>query len=168
MIIYSDDPKLNMLQSDTADVFAEKRFAFTDRTYELENAYHFESFIRVVKTVIHVQSIRFKNLYYLIGKYHLHGVARPDNWGGVTHYAEAWTEENPILVNLTPAVLTMTDDRPPKVMEENYHFEKYKDNEIYSICYVPFRYGDAPLEIPEDLTEDDFIELMRDIPGEAG
>ena len=49
---YSDDPKLNMLQSDTADVFAEKRFAFTDRTYELENAYHFESFIRVVKTVM--------------------------------------------------------------------------------------------------------------------
>lgn len=165
---YSDNPDLNMLQSDTVDIYAEKTFTLDDHTFQLENAYHYDSEIRAVRAEIHVMSIRFKKQYYLIGRYHLYGAASLYPHDEALCYVDVRPVGNPILESLTPAVRTYTNERPARIQAENRRFEKYKDNEIYSICYVPFQCAGKPIGIPDELSGEDFIRLMRDIPGEVG
>ena len=83
-------------------------------------------------------------------------------------YVDVRPVGNPILESLTPAVRTYTNERPARIQAENRRFEKYKDNKIYSICYVPFQCAGKPIGIPDELSGVDYIRLMRDIPGEVG
>lgn len=168
---YGNDPELNIVQEDkNTEVFFEKELVLRDKLFTLLNAYRWESEIYAAETHIVFRGIKFKGKCYLIGSYKMKGVCEKDFFAKEESYRNVAVYGNPVInCNLQEKPLWYETEEGRKFYV--YQKEDFKEDSLETYCFVTV--GVYPeeelLNGSIDLESDEtFVYLMRDIPGEAG
>lgn len=168
---YSDSPDLNIVQEDKeAEILFEKELVIKDKLFTLLNAYRWESEIFAEETRIVFRGIKFKEECYLIGSYKMKGVCEKDFFSKEEKYNHIAVYGNPVIncnVQEKPLWYKAEDGREAYV----YQREDFKEDSLETYCFVTVgEYSEEELLNGSiDLESDEtFVYLMRDIPGEAG
>lgn len=169
---YSNIPELNIFQYDeTAKIQLLKEITLKDQELTLYNVYKWPGHFYVRDGWIQLATVKFKEKYHLIGKYHLSGLCQEpsfvENTDGDYGYWQFFTWGNPIFyqhkISLQP-----WKAKPEDIFYRNdFPKEMLKDDWLETCCWLPITSSSDPLTL-EDLPEDYMNILMRDILGEAG
>ena len=171
----TDDPKYNIVQKDdSAVVLFEREYSYSDKTFALFNAYGCESNVYAKHAEIKLRYIKFNKCYYLIGQYQLLGVCakeqRIDLYGCETGWRACNVWGNPILLSEYTNKEPWIDQDGKRRLD--YPKEQFVDDKIETYCWVTVgEFGteeDLDMNMLGELSNDFFVILMRDIPGEAG
>ncbi|MBR1851590.1 MAG: hypothetical protein IJ794_00225 [Lachnospiraceae bacterium] len=157
---YEDHPELEFLQEDKdAKVIEEKHWTLKDQTLETWNVYLYGTGVVAKEANFTLQTIRFKDRYYLTAKYELLGVAK-ESWHTSENGKPMWERcvwfGNPVI----NSEFHGEEDSPD--------LKNFKDDTLRTICAVTLAEDDVPIEMPEELDEDLIGRILADIPGECG
>ena len=74
---YGDDSELNIVQEDkNTEILFEKEISYKDKQFTLLNAYLWGTDVYAAETQIVFRGIKFKEQYFLIGRYKMNGVCQ--------------------------------------------------------------------------------------------
>lgn len=170
---YSDDPELNIVQYDeNAEILFENSYLLYDRTYTLYNTYDWETVLYAGEGCFHIRYIKFKDCYYLIGKYKLLGVCTQHHLH--ENKNSGWTEcdvyGNPIFEVEYHWRKRWIDGKG--LIRNDWTKKKYLNDRVETYCWVTLACystrDEFDLNELEVLSDEMLSDLMRDIPGEAG
>lgn len=168
---YSDSPELNIVQEDkNAEILFEKEIVIHDKLFTLLNAYRWESEIYAEETRIVFRGIKFKEKCYLIGSYKMKGVCEKDFFSKEERYRYIEVYGNPVInCNVQEKPLWYETEEGREFYA--YQKEDFQEDTLETYCFVTVgEYSEEELLNGSiDLESDEtFVYLMRDIPGEAG
>lgn len=166
----STDPELNMVQEDkSAEILFEKEVILKDKLFDLANAYGWLDEVYAAETRIVFRGIRFNGEHFLIGKYRMNGVCRK-SFFMKDEFETVIVRGNPV-INCNVQKKTTYCDTAEGRTRCIYQKEDFKEDSLETYCWVTvgefseeaLMNGSIDLEANEIM-----VNLMRDIPGEAG
>ncbi len=167
---YSYSEEDNIVQYDrNAKVIFEKEFNFKDKNFTLFNIYRYEMEIYAADVHIQLRYIKFKNIYYLVGKYKLDGVCSKDMIWNEGRYRKIEIYGNPVC-NVKAINKELWIDSEG-LRRYDFCKEEFENDMVETYCWVTVeKYKEDILNRKdiEELSDDLIVALMRDIPGEAG
>lgn len=167
------DPKYNMLQEDpNAEILHEEEIVLNQKEFTLLNGWDWETVIYAEQAKIKARIIRFKNKCYLTGWYELKGVCNNRNKSAVSFvdgYTDICVYGNPVCtMSFQPKeYVKITPEGRERIV---YQKEDFKEDSVATYCWITIA-EDTEKELRKLLnfeSEEFFVRLMRDIPGEAG
>lgn len=169
---YCNLPELNIFQYDeTAKIQLLKEITLKDQELTLYNVHNCPGYFYVSDGWIQLATVKFKEMYHLIGKYHLSGLCQKpsfvENMDGNYGYQQFFIYGNPIFYQHKIPL------QPRKANPEDFYYrsdfpkEMLKNDWLETCCWLPITESPDLLTL-EDLPEDYMNILMRDILGEAG
>lgn len=168
---HTNNEEYNIVQKDKTMILSERQYLFFDKVYRLSNFYGDKSYIYAKHGTIQLRYIKFKNKYYLIGKYCLKGVCREQDLIGVENrWVTCSTYGNPIFKEKHTKIDIWTDREGQR--RRDYSTDKFEEDEIETYCWVTIgvydKKNDFNMENLKTLPDNMVEILMQDIPGEAG
>lgn len=169
---YSDDPDLNMYQSDSdASLYPIiTMWMFEDKTFTIENAYGWDSKIYAKRTEIDFTYTYFKESLYLLARYRMRGVCSLElisDRESDSMYRQIVTFGNPIFRTELHSEKIQND---PVTGKKQFLCSKeyFAEDKLETFCWIPI-YLEDEIDIREPIEDERlFNQLMADIVGEAG
>lgn len=156
-----------LLEDKDAEIIEERNYVIENDFITLFNAYFWKSLYHVEHMNVKISKIKFKDKYYKIGSFNIHGMWEIKKLGDSMSVSDVTVWGNPMIeINYAKRDPDYTYDFSKEV---NYCKED-RFSSIASGCLLEYRFEEEMLndKLETKLSENTIATLLEDIPGEAG